>query len=133
MNNSIRVESTYLRCEFIICSFCREVIGPSGGGILLEYYGFPVCSTVMACVTFVLVSLLFITTFSDMNSIASVNKKHNFMGEVCSKRNEHMYLGSGGIASPFTTSALDGGGCLKLSMITPPNRTSYSVASNCKC
>lgn len=38
-----------------------EVIGPSVGGILLEYYGFPICSTVMACVTFVLavVTLVF--------------------------------------------------------------------------
>lgn len=38
-----------------------EVIGPSVGGVLLEYYGFPICSTVMACVTFVLalVTLVF--------------------------------------------------------------------------
>ncbi|XP_069676364.1 MFS-type transporter SLC18B1-like [Periplaneta americana] len=41
-----------------------EVIGPSVGGVLLEYFGFPICSTVMACVTFVLalVTLVFFVT-----------------------------------------------------------------------
>jgi hypothetical protein len=61
----MRLESTYLRQELSICCCCREVIGPSVGGVLLEYYGFPVCSTVMACATFVLVSSLFITSFYD--------------------------------------------------------------------
>lgn len=34
-----------------------EVIGPAMGGFLLQYYGFPFTSTVMASITFVLVSL----------------------------------------------------------------------------
>lgn len=33
-----------------------EVIGPMMGGFLLQYYGFPFTSTVMAIATFVLVS-----------------------------------------------------------------------------
>nr|CAD7394226.1 unnamed protein product [Timema cristinae] len=31
-----------------------EVIGPSFGGFLLQHYGFPICSTVMAAMTFIL-------------------------------------------------------------------------------
>ncbi|XP_077293824.1 MFS-type transporter SLC18B1-like [Arctopsyche grandis] len=37
-----------------------EVIGPSLGGILLKNYGFPICSTVMACLTFFLAIVTFV-------------------------------------------------------------------------
>lgn len=35
-----------------------EVIGPSLGGFLLQYYGFPITATVMASMTLVLVSFI---------------------------------------------------------------------------
>ncbi|KAF2882673.1 hypothetical protein ILUMI_23497 [Ignelater luminosus] len=37
-----------------------EVIGPSLGGFILEHYGFPVCSTVMAVMTFIMCIIAFI-------------------------------------------------------------------------
>ncbi|KDR11631.1 MFS-type transporter SLC18B1-like isoform X2 [Zootermopsis nevadensis] len=50
-----------------------EVTGPSVGGVLLEYYGFPICSTVMACATFVLalVTLVFFVTKETMHQNSS--------------------------------------------------------------
>jgi MFS family permease len=37
-----------------------EVIGPSIGGVILERYGFPICSTVMAFATFFLAVIVLI-------------------------------------------------------------------------
>jgi MFS family permease len=44
-----------------------EVIGSSVGGVLLEYYGFPVCSTVMAGVTFALALVTFVYFVKKVN------------------------------------------------------------------
>ncbi|CAG7827380.1 unnamed protein product, partial [Allacma fusca] len=61
-----------------------EVIGPSLGGFLLENYGFPVCSTVMAamCAVTSVVVLLYFLSFHPKSEISSSAKSKEKITEA---------------------------------------------------